>query len=58
MFLAFSALEKELLTQLQESKNKISILEERLSLCRDQNDQLLSMYVLLCDSCVLCFISC
>jgi len=40
--LAFSDLEKELQMQLQESRSKISVLEEQLSLCRSQNDELLS----------------
>lgn len=39
---AFSALEKELLKQLDESKNKIIQLEDQISMYKEQNEQLLS----------------
>ena len=38
----FSALEKELLKQLEESKNKINELEDQVSLYKEKTDQLLS----------------
>ena len=39
---AFSALEKELLKQLEESKNKIIQLEEQMSFYKEKNEVLLS----------------
>jgi len=40
--IAFSVLEKELIKQLEESKNRIMQLEEQISFYKEQNDLLLS----------------
>ena len=42
LIVAFSALEKELLKQLEESKNKIIQLEEQMLLYKEKNELLLS----------------